>query len=454
MPTEFKIPELGENVEKGDVVRVLVNVGDVVKVDQSVLELETDKATIEVPSSIAGKVAEIKVKTGDKVKVGQVVLVLDGAGTAEAPAAKPVEAPKPAAVEPAKPAPAEAAKPEPPKPASKPAPVVDITSARPAPAAARPEAPAAAASAAAIDLAAPVPAAPSVRRYARELGVDIASVPGTGPGGRIGQDDVKDHVKATLSGALPSVGAVELPDFSKWGEVEVRPMSNIRRKTAEHLSIAWRAPHVTQHDKADVTSLEDFRKAYGARVEKGGGKLTVTAILIKIVAAAVAKYPQFASSVDMARNQIVFKKYCHIGVAVDTPNGLLVPVIRDADQKTITQIAGELAALSQKARDKKLSLDEMSGSVISITNLGGIGGTAFTPIINQPEVAILGVSRTAIEPVWKPSTTLGSGDGAFVPRQMLPLSLSYDHRAIDGADAARFLRFVAEGLEQPLTMTL
>jgi pyruvate dehydrogenase E2 component (dihydrolipoamide acetyltransferase) len=449
MPTEFKIPELGENVEKGDVVRVLVNVGDLVKVDQSVLELETDKATIEVPSSIAGKVAEIKVKTGDKVKVGQVVLVFDGAAskaaepTQAADPAKPAEAPK--AAEPPKPA-------EAPKP--KPAPVVDITSARPAPAASRPEVPAAAASAAAVELAAPVPAAPSVRRYARELGVDIASVPGTGPGGRIGQDDVKDHVKATLSGAVPSVGAVELPDFSKWGEVEVRPMSNIRRKTAEHLSIAWRAPHVTQHDKADVTSLEDFRKAYGARVEKAGGKLTVTAILIKIVAAAIAKYPQFASSVDMARNQIVFKKYCHIGVAVDTPNGLLVPVIRDADQKTITQIAAELAALSQKARDKKLTLDEMSGSVISITNLGGIGGTAFTPIINQPEVAILGVSRTAIEPVWKPSTALGSGDGAFVPRHMLPLSLSYDHRAIDGADAARFLRFVAEGLEQPLTMTL
>jgi pyruvate dehydrogenase E2 component (dihydrolipoamide acetyltransferase) len=448
MPVEFKIPELGENVEKGDVVRVLVNVGDVVKVDQSVLELETDKATIEVPSSVAGKVAEIKVKNGDKVKVGQVVLVLDGASEAaepkEAAAGKEAAAPKetPAAARPAPaPAPVEA-----PKPAAKPAAVVDITSGRPAAAPARADGPAAAASAVAVELASPVPAAPSVRRYARELGVDIASVPGTGPGGRIGQDDVRDHVKATLSGALPSAGAVELPDFSKWGEVEVRPMSNIRRKTAEHLSIAWRAPHVTQHDKADVTALDDFRKEYGGRVEKAGGKLTVTAILIKIVAAAIAKYPQFASSVDMARNQLVFKKYCHIGVAVDTPNGLLVPVIRDADRKTITQIASELNTLSQKARDKKLGLDEMTGSVMSITNLGGIGGTAFTPIINQPEVAILGVSRTAVEPVWR--------DSQFVPRHMLPLSLSYDHRAIDGADAARFLRFVAEGLEQPLTMSL
>ena len=457
MPVEFKLPELGENIEKGDVVRVLVAPGDVVKVEQSVLELETDKATIEVPTSVAGRVSEVRVKPGDKVKVGQVVLVIDGAASAEASAAKAASGDAAAAK--AAPAEAPAAKAEPPaaKPEpvkSKPAAVVDITSGRPAPAPARVDAPTAAASALPLESGAPVPAAPSVRRYARELGVDIASVPGTGPGGRIGQDDVKDHVKAVLAGGATSIAPAELPDFSKWGEIEVRPMSNIRRKTAEHLTTAWRAPHVTQHDKADVTALDDFRKAYGARVEQGGGKLTVTAITIKVVAAAIARFPQFASSVDMAHQAIVFKKYCHIGVAVDTPNGLLVPVIRDADRKTLTQIAAELAGLSQKARDKKLGLDEMAGSVFSITNLGGIGGTAFTPILNQPEVAILGMSRTAVEPVWKPSTALGSGDGAFVPRHMLPLSLSYDHRAIDGADAARFLRFVAEGLEQPLTMLL
>jgi pyruvate dehydrogenase E2 component (dihydrolipoamide acetyltransferase) len=454
MPVEFKIPELGENVDKGDVVRVLVAPGDVVKAEQSVLELETDKATIEVPTSVAGRVSEVKVKPGDKVKVGQVVLVIEsaaaGAPAAEPPAGK-TEAPpaKPAPAEPAPAAPAAAeapaARPEPAKP-SKPAAVVDITSARPAPVPARADTPAAAA-ALPIESSAPVPAAPSVRRYARELGVDIAGVSGTGPGGRIGQDDVKDHVKTVLAGgAAPAMAPVDLPDFSKWGEVEVRPMSNIRRKTAEHLTIAWRAPHVTQHDKADVTALEDVRKQYGPRVEKAGGKLTVLSITIKVVAAAIAKFPQFASSVDMAHNAIVFKKYCHIGVAVDTPGGLLVPVVRDADRKTVTQIAAELATLSQKARDKKLGLDEMAGSVFSITNLGGIGGTAFTPILNQPEVAILGMSRTAVEPVWR--------DNAFVPRHMLPLSLSYDHRAIDGADAARFLRFVAEGLEQPLTMLL
>jgi len=465
MSIEITLPELGENVEKGDVVRVLVKPGDVVKADQSILELETDKATIEVPTSAGGTVAEVRVKPGDKVKVGQVVLIVnEGAAKAEAPAkAAPATPSKPEAA----PAAAKAAKPEPPAPAAAPVPAGAEAKSDAATAGAAPEQtppvesrPAARPAAAVVDITtgrqAPpsgelpvVPAAPSVRRYARELGVDIQGVAGTGPGGRIGQDDVKQHVKSVLAGggrAAAPLRAGSLPDFAKWGEVEARPMSNIRRKTAEHLSIAWQAPHVTQHDKADVTALEDFRKAYGAKVEKGGGKLTVTAIAVKVVALALGRFPQFASSVDMASETIIYKKYAHIGLAVDTPNGLLVPVIRDADRKTITEIAAELATLSQKARDKKLTLDEMAGGVFSITNLGGIGGTAFTPIINQPEVAILGMSRSATEPVWR--------DGSFVPRQVLPLSLSYDHRVIDGADAARFLRFVAEGLEQPLSMYL
>src|SRR5690606_33491112 len=254
--------------------------------------------------------------------------------------------------------------------------------------------------------------------------------------------DVKDHVKVLLSGSggRRAAGA-PLPDFTKWGAVDVQPMSNIRRKTAEHLSDAWVAPHVTQFDRADVTELEAFRKTYGGRVEKAGGKLTVTAILVKIVAFALDRFPQFASSVDMANESIVYKQYRHVGIAVDTPNGLLVPVLRDVDAKSIAGIAAELATVSQKARDRKLSLDEMSGGVFSISNLGGIGGTSFTPIVNVPEVAILGVSRGRTEPVWI--------EGAFVPREILPLSLSYDHRVIDGADAARFLRFIAEALEQP-----
>ena len=454
---EVKLPELGENVEKGDVIRVLVNVGDVIKVDQPVVELETDKATIEVPSSAGGKVTAINVKPGDKVKVGQVVLVLaDDAGAAKAAStdtgaektssaaeqapskSSPAAAPAPAPQE--SPAPAE-------KPAPKPAAVVDIATGRAPAAAARTES---AGTPAPVTAGSPVGAAPSVRRYARELGVNIGEVPGSGPGGRIAQDDVTRYVKSVMTGGRTAAASplrhVQLPDFTKWGEVEVKAMSNIRRKTAEHLSTAWAAPHVTQHDKADVTGVEEFRKAYSARAEKQGAKITVTSIVIKIVALAIEKFPQFASSVDMANESIVYKKYVHIGVAVDTPNGLLVPVIRDVDKKSISDIAMELTTLSQKARDRKLSLDEMSGGVFSITNLGGIGGTSFTPIVNQPEVAILGLSRTAIEPVWKGES--------FEPRPMLPLSLSYDHRVIDGADAARFLRFIADALEQPLSLYL
>ena len=448
MPIEVTLPELGENIAKGDVVRVLVNVGDMVEKDQSVLELETDKATIEVPSSAAGKVSEVRVKAGESVKVGQAIVVLDDAGAAagkapakagkaDAKSATPADAnatpaaTAPPAAEPAKAPPAEPSRPA----AQKTASVVDIQTARPLPPPPR------------VDGGTPVPAAPSVRRYARELGVNIADVSGTGPGGRIGQHDVKSRVQTLLAGgATGRPAAPPLPDFTRWGEVEVTPMSNIRRKTAEQLSASWIAPHVTQHDKADVTTLEDFRRAYGPRVEAAGGKLTVTAILVKIAALAIQRYPQFASSVDMANQTVIVKKYCHIGLAVDTPNGLLVPVLRDADRKTLTENAVEMGTLSKKARDKKLSLDEMSGGVFTITNLGGIGGTAFTPIVNQPEVAILGVSRGATEPVWR--------DGSFVPRQMLPLSLSYDHRVIDGADGIRFLRFIAEALEQPLTVYL
>jgi pyruvate dehydrogenase E2 component (dihydrolipoamide acetyltransferase) len=467
MATELKLPELGENVEKGDVVRVLVKPGDTIKKDQPVVELETDKATIEVPSDVDGTVADVKVKPGDRVKVGQVILTLDPGAAASSAPAKPgkkeeaegaedaenaqepgpadkTEKPREEAAESkAQAAPSKAKKEEAPRPAAKQADVVDIASARSTPRA-EPSQPAP------VTAGPSAAAAPSVRRYARELGVNLAEVKGSGPGGRIGQDDVTSYVKSVMAGGGPRTGGTAaqapLPDFSKWGEIDVKPMSNIRRKTAEHLSAAWQAPHVTQHDKADVTGVEEFRKQHGARAEKDGAKITVTAIVIKIVALAIDKYPQFASSVDMANETIVFKNYCHIGVAVDTPNGLLVPVIRDADKKSISQIAKELAALSQKARDRKLSLDDMSGGVFSITNLGGIGGTSFTPIVNRPEVAILGLSRTALEPVWQ--------DDKFVPRPMLPLSLSYDHRVIDGADAARFLRFVADALEQPLSIYL
>jgi pyruvate dehydrogenase E2 component (dihydrolipoamide acetyltransferase) len=288
-----------------------------------------------------------------------------------------------------------------------------------------------------------------VRRLARELGVDIRRVQGTGPDGRISIEDVQEWVKAALSGGAgaPAAAARALPDFSKWTDVDRKPMSNIRRKTAEHLSSAWNTiPHVTQHDKADITGFEALRKQFGGQVEKAGGKLTVTAVALKIVATAMRKFPQFNSSVDTASNEIVYKQSVHVGVAVDTERGLLVPVIRDVDQKGIAQLAAELAKVSEKARAGKLSLDEMQGGGFTITNLGGIGGTSFTPIVNWPEVAILGMSRGGQEPVWNGQ--------AFEPRMMLPLSLSYDHRVIDGADGARFLRWVAAAFEQPIVMAL
>ena len=260
-------------------------------------------------------------------------------------------------------------------------------------------------------------------------------------------EDVQSYVRGALSSGGGGAPAAPLPDFTKWGEVERKPMSNIRRKTAEHLGHAWNiVPHVTQHDKADITALEELRKKYSPMAEKAGGKMTVTAIALKVLAGAIQKFPQFASSLDQAKGELVYKKYAHIGVAVDTDRGLLVAVIRDVDRKGIVELSGELAKVSEKARAGKLTLDEMSGGVITISNLGGIGGVGFSPIVNWPEVAILGISRGSYEPIW---------DGKqFTPRLMLPLSLSYDHRVIDGADAARFLRWVCDAFENPFVLAL
>jgi pyruvate dehydrogenase E2 component (dihydrolipoamide acetyltransferase) len=465
---EFKVPELGENISQGDVTRIMVKVGDTIAREQAVLELETDKATIEVPSSVAGVVKDIKVKQGDKVKVGTVILTVDdnGAGAAAAkPAdASPQAAPAPAKpVEPAKAAPEQKAQPEQ-KPDQK---VVSM----PRPPAAAPQAPARQGQADAPRADGPAaPASPSVRRLAREIGVDINEVHGNGPDGRISQEDVKEHARRILSsvgttmtrGSGQPGASVPLPDFEKWGSIDRQPMSNIRRKTAEHLSHAWTTiPHVTQFDKADITPMEDLRARFRKNVEKAGGNLTVTAVLVKVLAAAVKQFPQFNASLDADNNSIIYKKYVNVGVAVDTEYGLLVPVIRNVDQKNITQIAVEMQQLSEKARAKKLSMEEMSGGGISISNLGGVGGTYFTPIVNWPEVAILGVSRGIIEPVFVAESQGGSAaaagrrlEGRFEPRQLLPLSLSYDHRVIDGADAMRFLRWVVEAIEQPFLLSL
>jgi pyruvate dehydrogenase E2 component (dihydrolipoamide acetyltransferase) len=486
MPTDFTLPELGENITSGDVVRVLVSAGDTVAKDQAVLELETDKATIEVPSSVAGTVKDVRVKQGERIKVGQVVLTVDAAAGEQAgkevpanggaqpgergatPKPQPSGAPEESGLSQKRPGQGQgsaadraaaatqgagqgekerdegvADQPEAqqaaPEPGAKPkrGEVVDISRGTRTPPAA----------AAAAEPAEPQgPAAPSVRRIARELGVDIRHVTGTGPGGRISTEDVQMYVRNALA-AGGGTAAAALPDFTKFTEVERKPMSNIRRKTAEHLGHAWNViPHVTQHDQADVTAVEELRKRYAAQAEKAGGKLTMTAIALKIAATALQRFPQFNASADMARNEIVYRKSVHVGVAVDTPRGLLVPVVRDVDRKGIIELAGELAKASEKARAGKLSLDEMQGGGFTITNLGGIGGTSFTPIVNWPEVAILGISRGTHEPVYNGQT--------FEPRLMLPLSLSYDHRVIDGADAARFLRWIADAFEQPFVLAL
>jgi pyruvate dehydrogenase E2 component (dihydrolipoyllysine-residue acetyltransferase) len=299
------------------------------------------------------------------------------------------------------------------------------------------------------------PASPSVRRLARELGVDINQVSGSGPKGRISDEDVKAHAKRIIVAAQSGGGVgggiptEPLPDFTKWGEVERVPMRAVRRATAAHLTAAWlNIPHVTQQEYADITGLEDLRRRYRKTVEAAGGNLTVTAVAVKIVAAALKHFPQFNTSIDMASGELIQKKYVHIGVAVDTDRGLLVPVIRDADKKSLIQIAVALSQLSEKARTRKITAEEMQGGCFSISNLGGIGGSFFTPIVNSPEVAILGISRGRFRPIYDEET------GEFTARQLLPLSLSYDHRVIDGADGIRFLRWIAEAFEQPFIMAL
>lgn len=423
---EFKVPDLGENIESADVINVLVKKGDSIVKDQGVIEIETDKATVEVPSSVEGKIVDVNVKTGDKVKVGDVLIKVESSTAVTSPKKETKEVKEEAAK---KPTAESSVKEEMPK--------GELPELQPGERDDQPPI-----------LRGSAPAAPSVRRIARELGVDINKVPGSGESGRISMDDVKAYVKNIMQGKGESVGIgikkEALPDFTKYGKVERVAMSKIREKTATHLSYAWSViPHVTQFDKTDITEFEKDRKELSKKVEEHGAKLTVTGILIKIIAEGMKKFPQFNSSIDMDKMEVIYKKYINIGVAVDTEYGLLVPVIKNADKKNLIEISVELNQLAQKARDKKLSLEEMQGGCFTITNLGGIGGTYFTPIVNSPEVAILGVSRGNYEPVY-------NKEGKFEPRLMLPLSLSYDHRIIDGADAIRFLRWVCEALEEPL----
>ena len=443
--TEFKLPELGENIHQGDLVRLMISPGALVFEGQPVMELETDKAVVEVPSSLTGTVKDVLVSQGDKIKVGQVVFTLQAGAISTAPRREIslVEAPHDharaafqAALQSEGKTEEQALPPDQPRSA----PVTTFSM------------PLDLDRAAGVEHRGPVPAAPHVRRLARELGVDIHNVPGNGPGGRIGEDDVKAHAKRLITSA-PSAAEVThvkqpaLPDFAKWGKIERVSMRGVRRKTAEHMWEAWSSiPHVTQNDKADITELEQLRTRFGPKAQEAGGKMTVTAIALKVCASALKIFPQFNASIDMEKEEIVYKQYINIGVAVDTDRGLLVPVIRDVDKKNIVELAAELTQLSKKARDKKLAPADMDGGTFTITNLGGIGGTGFSPIVNYPEVAILGLSRSSMEPVWL--------NGKFEPRQVLPLSLSYDHRLIDGADAARFLRWIAEAFEQPFLLSV
>ena len=443
MITEVRVPSVSENVRQGKVVSVLVAPGDTVAAEQALIELETDKAVVEIPSPLAGRITEITVTAGETIAIGAVIARLEVAEVAAADAA-------PAAVVPPSVAAAPVATSA---PAAKPA-----APTAPAPALARAAAPAPDRDDGAPSEDTPAPASPSVRRLARELGVAIDAVAGSGPSGRISEDDVKAHARRLLEGGAaacpgppcPADGWVlaaarPLPDFAQWGPVVREPLSRVREVTAETMSFAWATvPQVTQFDQADITELEAFRKEFAAR--HPDAHLTMTAILVRVCAGALRAFPRFNTSLDAARREIVNKDYAHIGVAVDTEHGLLVPVVRDADRKGIVPIAAELAALSAKARTRRVNPADLEGGCFTISNLGGIGGTAFSPIVYPPQVAILGVSRAALAPVWR--------DGAFAPRLLLPLALTYDHRVIDGADGARFLRWICETLRQPLALVM
>ncbi len=416
---EVRVPDIG-NFANVDVIEVHVQTGDRISVEDPLITLESDKATMDVPAPSAGVVKELKVKTGDKVSKGTLIGILQrgAAGVAPSPAAPAEAGPPPSAV-----APVEGEE-EGPEPQEAP---------RPSPTARLEEA---------IDEAAlqQVHASPSVRRFARELGVDLSHVSGTGPKDRILKQDVQAHVKGVMQrpAVAPGFALPEMPeiDFAKFGEIERRPLSRIQRLSGPHLHRSWlHVPHVTQHEEADITDLERFRQELKEEANRRGVRLTLLAFLLKAAVAALKEYPHVNASLAPGGAELILKKYYHIGVAVDTPEGLVVPVIRDIDKKGVFELAAALAEMSAKARDKKLAPADIQGAAFTISSLGGIGGTAFTPIVNAPEVAILGVSRARMQPVWS--------DGQFVPRLMLPLSLSYDHRVIDGAQAARFTTYLA-----------
>ena len=427
MSKEIVVPDIGD-FKDVEVIEVLVAPGDNIRPEDSLISVESDKAAMEIPAPEGGVVKDVKVTVGDKVSEGSLILVLDAANEPPAavePTPLPTAAPAPVETEPAAAAPV----PPPPPPApAKPSPTATIDE---------------------VSFAKAY-ASPSVRRFARDLGVDLGRVEGSGRKGRVTKDDVTGFVKRAMT--QPSgggLGVAPMPeiDFSQWGEIDTKPLTRINKLTGQNLHRNWvTVPHVTQFDEADITDLEDFRKSMVAEYKDKGIKITMLSFLMKAVVSALKEYPRFNSSLDTTGENLIFKKYYNIGIAVDTPDGLVVPVVRDVDRKSLVDLAQELGEISQKARDKKLKPADMQGGCITISSLGGIGGTKFTPIVNAPDVAILGVSRSKMQPVWN--------GGEFEPRLILPLSLSYDHRVIDGADGARFTSFLSRVLSDTRRLLL
>jgi len=456
MIKEIRLPEISEDIDTAEVVNVLVSEGDTVEKEQGIVEMETQKAIFEVPSPEAGKIDEILVKKDDTVKVGEVIakIEISESGGENEPAEEKKEArqeeekKEAAREESVSEEPEQEEKPEKEKqeqeevpekkeePEEKEEKETKSREEKTEPAGKKKEE--------TPEKKELVPAAPSVRRFAREIGVDIADVSGSGPHDRISIEDVKAYAKKTRS---KETSEVTLPDFSRWGETTQEKMSRVRQITADHTAASWNSiPTVTQFDKADISNLGQFRKKHAASVEKAGGKLTLTAILVKVAAQALKLFPRFNASLDMEKKQIIFKSYINIGVAVDTDRGLLVPVIKHADQKTLTRISVELTDLADRTRNKKIKPDELQGGNFTISNLGGIGGSYFTPIVYAPQVAILGAGQAEQEPVYR--------DSGWEPRLKMPLALSYDHRIIDGADGIRFLNIISESLENPMRLFL
>ena len=432
MSKEILVPNIGD-FDDVEVIEVLVSPGDTVQAEASLITVESDKASMEIPAPEAGIVKEVKVQVGDKVSEGSLILLLEPSGEAAAPEAEPASsAPQEVKSEspPLKPA---AAAPVPPRAEPRPA-VPPVTAGR-------------------IDEVSfsRAYASPGVRRFARELGVDLGRVGGSGRKGRITREDVKAFVKQVMTQGMPAAGGLQvapLPeiDFAKWGDIESRPLTKINKLTGQFLHRNWvTIPHVTQFDDADITDMEAMRKAMAAEYKKKGIRITPLVFLMKAIVKGLQEYPRFNASLDSSGENLIFKKYFNVGIAVDTPDGLVVPVVQDVDKKGLVDLAVELGEISAKARDKKLKPGDMQGGCITISSLGGIGGTKFTPIVNAPEVAILGVSRSKMQPVW-------NGE-EFKPRLILPLALSYDHRVIDGADGARFTTFLSSALADSENLT-